>query len=287
MRYVMKTILAILIFGFLIAGCENKSNEVEVIPNFDKVYNSIDDVDTPPKELKDNNFTLDSAIVDAVMKLYNKSSEKPMRYRIDLRLYLNEKGKIDKIKDEISQADLLKAKYDSVANYSDRELLTKTIAGEIGALDFKPAEIDGSPVKCRSDLKVNILINPNGTVKAELPDFLTNIHPFNKNDTYYVAVDQMPEPIGGIAAIQKKIKYPEIAKRAGIEGRVYIEAFIDEKGNVTKTTVLKGIGAGCDEAAMNAIKKVKFTPGRQRGKPVKVQVSVPVIFKLSDNKEIK
>ncbi len=112
---------------------------------------------------------------------------------------------------------------------------------------------------------------------------------FNPDDKYFVAVEEMPEPIGGIAAIQKNIKYPEIAKRAGIEGRVYIQAFIDENGNVTKANVLKGIGAGCDEAAMNAIKKVKFIPGRQRGIPVKVQVSVPVIFKLSDNtvKEVK
>lgn len=99
---------------------------------------------------------------------------------------------------------------------------------------------------------------------------------------YFVAVEQMPEPIGGIAAIQSKIIYPEIAKRAGVEGRVYINAFVDENGNVTKAIVLKGIGAGCDEAALKAVEATKFKPGRQRGKAVKVQVSVPVIFKLSD-----
>jgi periplasmic protein TonB len=99
---------------------------------------------------------------------------------------------------------------------------------------------------------------------------------------YFVAVEQMPEPIGGIAAIQAKIVYPEIAKRAGVEGRVYINAFVDEHGNVTKAIVLKGIGAGCDEAALKAVEATKFKPGRQRGKAVKVQVSVPVIFKLSN-----
>ncbi len=57
--------------------------------------------------------------------------------------------------------------------------------------------------------------------------------------TYFVAVEEMPEPIGGIKAIQEKITYPEIAKRAGVEGKVYILAFVDEKGNVTKATVLK------------------------------------------------
>ena len=99
---------------------------------------------------------------------------------------------------------------------------------------------------------------------------------------YFVAVEEMPEPIGGIAAIQSKIVYPEIAKRAGVEGRVYINAFVDEHGNVTKAIVLKGIGAGCDEAALKAVEATKFKPGKQRGKAVKVQVSVPVIFKLSD-----
>ena len=98
--------------------------------------------------------------------------------------------------------------------------------------------------------------------------------------TYFVAVEEMPEPIGGIKAIQEKIVYPEIAKRAGVEGKVYVLAFVDESGSVTKAQVLKGIGAGCDEAALDAVQKTKFKPGKQRGKPVKVQVSIPIIFKL-------
>lgn len=97
---------------------------------------------------------------------------------------------------------------------------------------------------------------------------------------YFVAVEEMPEPIGGIQAIQSKIVYPEIAKRAGVEGRVYILAFVDEIGTVTKAEVIKGIGAGCDEAALDAVKKTKFKPGKQRGKAVRVQVSIPVVFRL-------
>jgi protein TonB len=98
--------------------------------------------------------------------------------------------------------------------------------------------------------------------------------------TYFVAVEEMPAPIGGIVGIQKKIVYPEIAKRAGVEGKVYVLAFVDESGTVTKAQIIKGIGAGCDEAALDAVKKTKFTPGKQRGKPVKVQVSIPILFKL-------
>jgi protein TonB len=105
--------------------------------------------------------------------------------------------------------------------------------------------------------------------------------PKEEAPTYFVAVEEMPEPIGGIEAIQSKIVYPEIAKRAGVEGKVYVLAFVDENGTVTKAVVLKGVGAGLDEAALNAVKATKFKPGKQRGKPVKVQVSIPIVFKLN------
>jgi len=97
---------------------------------------------------------------------------------------------------------------------------------------------------------------------------------------FFVAVEEMPEPVGGIAKIQSNIVYPEIAKRAGVQGRVFVKAFVDENGNVQKVELIKGIGAGCDEAAMEAVKKTKFKPGKQRGKPVRVQVSIPILFKL-------
>ena len=104
------------------------------------------------------------------------------------------------------------------------------------------------------------------------------------NDKYLMEAEVMPEPIGGMSAIQKKVIYPEIAKKAGVEGKVYIKTFIDEKGNVTKTEILKGIGSGCDKAAIKAVKETKFTPAKQRGKLVKVQVVVPIMFKLNKSK---
>ena len=97
---------------------------------------------------------------------------------------------------------------------------------------------------------------------------------------FFVAVEDQPEPIGGIEAIQSKIVYPEIAKRAGVQGRVFIKAFVDETGVVKKAEVIKGIGAGCDEAAVQAVMQTAFKPGKQRGKAVKVQVSIPIVFKL-------
>ena len=97
-----------------------------------------------------------------------------------------------------------------------------------------------------------------------------------------MAVEEMPYPIGGIQAIHDLIIYPEIAKRAGIEGKVYIQAYLNKKGEVVKTEIIKGIGGGCDEAAENAVRQTKFTPGKQRGKPVNVRVMVPIVFRLSN-----
>ena len=104
----------------------------------------------------------------------------------------------------------------------------------------------------------------------------------NISDEPYLKIpDQLPEPVGGISAIKEKITYPELAKRIGLEGRVYIRVFLDKKGNVVDAKIEKGIGGGCDEAALNAVKETKFYPGKQRGRPVRVQVVIPVDFRLS------
>lgn len=96
----------------------------------------------------------------------------------------------------------------------------------------------------------------------------------------FVVVENMPELIGGIEGLQKRVKYPEIAKKAGVEGTVFLQFIVDESGNVVDPAVVKGIGAGCDEAALEAIRVAKFKAGRQRGKPVKVKFSLPVRFRL-------
>lgn len=97
----------------------------------------------------------------------------------------------------------------------------------------------------------------------------------------FIVVERMPELVGGLEALQRNIVYPEIARLAGIEGRVTVQFVIDERGNVNNPVVVRGIGGGCDEAAVEAVKKAKFTPGMQRGRPVKVSYTLPVTFRLS------
>ena len=97
----------------------------------------------------------------------------------------------------------------------------------------------------------------------------------------FTIVEDMPELIGGMQAIYQHLRYPEIARKAGIEGRVVVQFIIDEQGNVVDPVVVRGIGGGCDEAAIEAVKNVKFTPGRQRGRAVRVRYSLPITFRLS------
>lgn len=100
------------------------------------------------------------------------------------------------------------------------------------------------------------------------------------DDGYLAFAEVMPEPVNGMADLIKQVKYPEIAKKAGIEGKVYALAYVDEKGNVTDVKIIKGIGAGCDEEVISVLKKAKFKPGQNKGANVKVKTSIPFQFKL-------
>lgn len=101
-------------------------------------------------------------------------------------------------------------------------------------------------------------------------------------EDFFVVVEEMPELIGGLASIQNEIEYPEMARRAGIEGRVYVQFIVNERGEVENPRVIRGIGGGADEEALRAVSNAKFKPGMQRGRPVRVQYSLPVVFRLQN-----
>lgn len=100
------------------------------------------------------------------------------------------------------------------------------------------------------------------------------------DETFYVAVDMMPEPSGGIESIQRRIIYPPEARRDKVEGKVIVKAFIDEAGSVRRAEIVKGIGSSCDEAAIAAVRSSRFRPGKMNGKVVKVQLTLSLVFKL-------
>ncbi len=101
-----------------------------------------------------------------------------------------------------------------------------------------------------------------------------------QNEEYAAFAEQMPQPIGGLEGIYKLIEYPKMAQQAGVQGKVYLLAYINENGGVDDVKVVKGIGAGCDAAAIAAVKQTKFEPGVSGGKNIKVKLSLQFQFKL-------
>lgn len=81
--------------------------------------------------------------------------------------------------------------------------------------------------------------------------------------------------------LRDNIKYPQIARESGIQGTVYVTFVVEKDGRVTDIRVLRGIGGGCDEEAVRVIKAMpRWQPGKQRGKPVRVQFNMPIKFTL-------
>ena len=92
----------------------------------------------------------------------------------------------------------------------------------------------------------------------------------------FIPYDTMPKPLTPIIP-----KYPEVAQEAGIEGTVIVQVFVDYKGRVKETIILKGIpNTGLDDAAIAAIRETRFEPAKQRERPLGVWISIPVNFRL-------
>ncbi len=101
----------------------------------------------------------------------------------------------------------------------------------------------------------------------------------------FTVVEQMPAFKGGDAArikyLSENIKYPEEARKNGIQGRVFVTFVVEEDGSISDVKLLRGIGTGCDAEAIRVIENMpKWEPGKQRGEVVRVQFNMPIMFKL-------
>jgi protein TonB len=97
----------------------------------------------------------------------------------------------------------------------------------------------------------------------------------------FVAVEQMPEIIGGRAQLMSDVNYPRFAVKAGIQGTVVVQVVVEADGSVRDPQVVRSAGALLDEAAVEAVMKQRFRPGKQRDRPVPVRMAIPVSFRLT------
>ncbi len=105
-------------------------------------------------------------------------------------------------------------------------------------------------------------------------------------DVIFTVVEDQPEFPGGEAArqrfLEENLRYPQMAREAGIQGTVFVTFVVETDGSVTDVRILRGIGGGCDEEAIRVVSMMpRWEPGRQRGQPVRVQFNMPIRFRLN------
>ena len=237
----------------IFAGCKERTSKIEVIPNYNKIYLSESKVTEQAKPI-DKNFSSDmiKSFNQALQKVIQKENIKENDFYIEYTLYINEKGKVDKISED------------------GNKKFTNLILPVIEKWRFTPAKLNGKSVKSKKIIQADFILK-DGKLVEDKVDY---------ENTYFVAVEHMPSPIEGLRGIQKRIKYTKAAINSGIEGKIYVLVFINKKGVVTKAKILKGLGYGLDDSALQAVKATRFIPGMQRGKFVNVQVSIPIVFSL-------
>lgn len=111
--------------------------------------------------------------------------------------------------------------------------------------------------------------------------------PVVKRNEIITIAEQMPEYSGGFTAmqrdIQKQVRYPSAAMRNETEGTVYVSFVVNADGSVSDIGLVRGIGDGCDEEAMEAVSKLKiWNPGKQNGQTVRVKITIPIKFELDN-----
>lgn len=277
----MKKLLLIIPIVLVLFACSKKSS-IDVLPNYAVEYLAESKV---TQQAKPKNDYFETVITDefkkVIKEISSKSDQNSFLYPVGYNLYIGKNGKIEKVE----KIEAIEIEPKGTYIYNNENLLmddmTKKMLPIMEKWEFESAKLFNEDVGMQKNIKALFAID-NGEVIVKKPFDLS----FDNFETeFFVAVEQMPSPIGGMYSIQKNIVYPEIAKRAGIEGRVFVKAFIDTAGNVVQAEIIRGIGAGCDEASIEAIRKVKFKPGMQRGKPVNTQVTVPILFKMDESKK--
>jgi len=136
-----------------------------------------------------------------------------------------------------------------------------------------PGKQRGEPVRVQFNLPIRFSLDSEPT-KEEKP----------KQVTFVSIVDDMPKYKGGdeaqMAFLNENVKYPEEARKNGIQGVVYVNFVVEKDGSITGVKVHRGIGGGCDEEAMRVVKLMKFKPGQVDEKPVAVEFNLPIRFTL-------
>uniref|UniRef100_UPI0032168FA1 energy transducer TonB n=1 Tax=uncultured Draconibacterium sp. TaxID=1573823 RepID=UPI0032168FA1 len=149
---------------------------------------------------------------------------------------------------------------------------------------WSPGKQKGKAVKVSYTVPINFALGSGASSGKS-----KSVSEKKEGDVFFI-VEEMPEFPGGEQAlrefISQNIKYPEDAKKNGIQGRVYITFVVAEDGFICQTIVARGVDPSLDKEALRVVNaQPKWKPGKQKGKAVKVSYTVPIIFTLGDDKK--
>lgn len=138
------------------------------------------------------------------------------------------------------------------------------------------------------DIEEEFTIDVEATATTEIQEFTPVVVEEEEveEDVIFTVVEDQPQFPGGEEArrryLEENLRYPTMAREAGIQGTVFLTFVVEPDGSISDVRVLRGIGGGCDEAAVRAVENMpRWEPGRQRGQPVRVQFNMPVRFILN------
>lgn len=151
-----------------------------------------------------------------------------------------------------------------------------------GSPYWLPALINDRPVRAQSVVPITFKLPADSVIRRQL---LIDSLGYDPDQKVFTAVEQEPSFVGGINKfyqyLQGIIRYPNLAKRYNVQGKVFITFIVEKDGSLSDIKVVRGIGSGCDEEAVRVLaKSPKWNPGVQNNRPVRVQYTMPIRFTL-------
>ena len=201
-----------------------------------------------------------------VLELQQKYEDLPQLYvqYLELKGQKDQSGRPNEIDDKSARLEypVLLGRYARALQQAGDYLLAGEIHNQVGTIldSFKHDEKQGVLDK---------IVFSEEEIISEL-----------KKEKRLVAYDTPPSPIGGYIAMQKNVVYPAFALEIGESGLVVVQAFVNKSGRVSELVIIKGVTADLNNAAAAAIRRTRFLPASQRGRPVGVWIAIPIVFRL-------
>ncbi|WP_297098242.1 energy transducer TonB [uncultured Draconibacterium sp.] len=203
--------------------------------------------------------------IASLVKYPVAAKENGIQGKVYVTFVLNEEGKIEDAK---------------IARGVDPSL-DKEALRVINALDktWTPGKQKGVPVKVSYTVPIMFALNEGAAEEK-------NIKSGEGADAVFFIVEDMPEFPGGDEALRKYIanalNYPEVAQKNGIQGKVYVSFVVEKDGSIGDAKIERGVDPSLDKEALRVVKALPmWKPGKQRGKTVRVQYTVPINFALN------